>query len=210
MKLAVAGQRTFGRAVAEALARDGHEIAAVVAPLHQRGREDPLHHWAWQHGVPSVVDDGPVAELLPAVDVLVAAHSHRILSRRARGRARLAAIGYHPSLLPLHRGRDAVRWTVRDGDRVTGGTVYHLTDSVDGGPIAAQQHVLIPPGYDASRLWSELLFPLGVALLREVVEDLALGNYIARPQDERCATWEPSWERAPLHRPDLPELEAAR
>jgi hypothetical protein len=31
---------------------------------------------------------------------------------------------------------------------------------------------------------------------------------VADPQDERCATWEPSWERAPLHRPELPELGA--
>jgi hypothetical protein len=32
------------------------------------------------------------------------------------------------------------------GDAVTGGTVYWLNDAVDGGPIAAQEHVFIVPG----------------------------------------------------------------
>jgi len=65
-----------------------------------------------------------------AVVTLAAAVSDRMLDvlavfgRRTRARARVAAIGYHPSLLPLHRGRDALRWTIRDGDRVTGGSVY--------------------------------------------------------------------------------------
>ena len=33
--------------------------------------------------------------------------------------------------------------------------------------------------------------------------DLAAGRIVARRQDEACASWEPSWERPPLARPDL-------
>lgn len=92
------------------------------------------------------------------------------------------------------------------GDAVAGGSVYWLDDRVDGGPIAAQRHVLVRPGTSASELWRQQLFPLGLALIGEVLDQLGRGLYRAVPQDEKCATWEPSWEREPLHRPEVLEI----
>ena len=118
-------------------------------------------------------------------------------------KTKLGAVGYHPSLLPRHRGRDAVRWTVAMRDPVAGGSVYWLSDSVDGGDIAAQDWFLVPPKADASSLWRDHLFPIGLRLFRRVLSDLDSGTIVAIPQDEAVATWEPSWERQPLRRPDL-------
>jgi methionyl-tRNA formyltransferase len=84
--------------------------------------------------------------------------------------------------------------------------VYWLTDSIDGGPIASQSHVLVHPDWDASDLWRKALFPLGVELLRKTLRDLENGVIVEVPQDEAMATWEPSWDRPPLHRPDLPQI----
>ena len=139
-------------------------------------------------------------------DLIVAAHSHDSLGRRTRLRARLGTIGYHPSLLPLHRGRDAVRWTVKMGDRVTGGTVYWLSDALDAGDIAAQDYCFVRPGDTAAELWRRDLFPLGVRLFERVLGDLARGVVVRIPQDETLATWEPSWDRPPVVRPELPLL----
>ena len=72
------------------------------------------------------------------VDVIVAAHSHAFITADAVAKAGKAAIGYHPSLLPRHRGIAAVEWTIKCGDPIAGGSVYHLSDSLDGGMIAAQ------------------------------------------------------------------------
>jgi methionyl-tRNA formyltransferase len=41
------------------------------------------------------------------VDLIIAAHSHDFIGRPHAAQGKLGAIGYHPSLLPLHRGRDA-------------------------------------------------------------------------------------------------------
>lgn len=149
------------------------------------------------------------AETLPeGVDVIVAAHSHAFIGRKTRGKARLGAIGYHPSLLPRHRGRDAVRWTIHMGDPVTGGTVFWLSDAVDGGPIAAQQWCHVAAGDTVKSLWRERLFPIGIRLIVNVLRQLAAGRMVRVDQDERFATWEPSWERAPLFRPELPQIGA--
>ena len=92
------------------------------------------------------------------------------------------------------------------GDPVTGGTVYWLTDTIDAGPIAAQDYCFVRPGDTAELLWRRDLFPMGVRLFRQALKDLAAGRLYSVPQDEEVATWEPSWERPPLYRPDLPML----
>jgi methionyl-tRNA formyltransferase len=92
---------------------------------------------------------------------------------------------------------------------VTGGTVYHLTERTDAGPIAAQEHLFVPPGSTAQSLWREHLAPLGVRLLLRVVADLAAGRRIEVQQDEKMATWEPAMGAPPLFKPELIALPGA-
>lgn len=104
-------------------------------------------------------------------DLIVCAHSFRILPPWAVAYARLGAIGYHPSLLPAFKGRHAVEDALRAGVRVTGGSVYWLTDQIDGGPVVVargarlQRAVQVLPGEDAGTLWRRALAPLGRELL---------------------------------------------
>ncbi|MCX7008815.1 MAG: formyltransferase family protein, partial [Kiritimatiellaeota bacterium] len=184
-------------AVFKMCAEEGHEIVGVSAPLEsasEPGKPDRLRFAAEASAVP----------LLPAgLDVILAAHSHDFIGRKTRLKTRLGAIGYHPSLLPRHRGRDAVRWTIKMGDVIAGGSVYWLSDNVDAGAIAAQDWCWVHPGTTADQLWRDQLFGLGVELFREALRDLSAGNIVAVPQEEDLVTWEPSWSRAPLRRPDL-------
>jgi methionyl-tRNA formyltransferase len=203
LRILLAGQKRFGRDVLEMLIEEGHEVAAVCCPVSGE-KEDKLWIGAMNHGLPIIPAGTLVAEVCPEVDLIITAHSHDFIGKRTRNRARLGAIGYHPSLLPLHRGRDSVRWAIRMGEKVTGGSVYWLTDTVDGGPIAAQKHVFIRPGDTELDLWVRDLAPLGVRLLRHVVADIASGRLIKQKQETELATWEPSFTGSPpLHRPDL-------
>jgi methionyl-tRNA formyltransferase len=209
MRLFVAGQKAFGAAVFELCRARGHEVVGVCAPaLREEGTDGPLpdrlRQAAEAAGVPWLPSEQLSAETLPErVDLIVAAHAHDFIGRRTRLRARLGGIGYHPSLLPLHRGRDAIRWALKMGDRITGGSIYWLSDNTDGGDIAAQDWCFVRPDDDAESLWRRELFPIGLRLFDRALADLALGLVVAVPQDEALATWEPSWSRPPLRRPDL-------
>lgn len=198
MEIVLCGQRSFGRATLEVLLERGEDVRAVVAPPG-----DPLANEAAERGLPCQTDADPA--LCQGADLIIAAHSHAYIGRRTRLSTRLGAVGYHPSLLPRHRGRDAVRWTVHMGDGVTGGTWYWLDDGVDTGPVAAQTHILVRPGEDHHQLWRRL-FDVGLVQLGWVLDCLKQGTVVATPQDEMCATWEPSMERPPLHRPELIEI----
>jgi methionyl-tRNA formyltransferase len=203
----LSGQRQFGRDVlAMLLARSDVQLRGVSAPLlNSRGdNRDRLRDLAEEHRLPVLEAGTLTAERLPSgVDLIIAAHSHDFIGRRTRAKATLGAIGYHPSLLPRHRGRDAVRWTVKMGDPVTGGSVFWLNDTVDGGDIAKQDWCFVRPGDTAEELWRRDLAPMGIRLLSSVLFDLARKRLVRVPQDDALATWEPSWERAPLRRPDL-------
>ena len=136
-----------------------------------------------------------------------AAHSHDFIGRKTRALSRLGALGYHPSLLPLHRGRDAIRWAVHMRERVTGGTCYWMTDDVDAGPVAAHDWCFIRPEDDARSLWSRELAPMGLRLFERVLAVLAARRVVCIPQDSSLATWEPAFDGAPrLRRPDLLQI----
>jgi methionyl-tRNA formyltransferase len=131
-------------------------------------------------------------------DVIIAAQNTQYLAPELLDSTRLGGLSYHPSLLPLHRGGDAIRWTIRDRDRITGGTVYWLNDVVDGGPVAAQDWCFVQPDDSASTLWRRELFPMGLRLFDRVLGDLLCGRIVREKQDHQLATWEPRLNRSPL------------
>jgi methionyl-tRNA formyltransferase len=205
MKIILCGQKRFGRDTLQLCQRLGHEIAAVYCPTDP---DDKLRIYCENARLPAKPAGTLRASAVPpGTDLIVAAHSHDFISRPARLAARLGAIGYHPSLLPIHRGRDAVRWAVRLRERVTGGSIYWLNDTVDGGPIAARAPVFIRPSDDARSLWARELAPLGLHLFEKVFRDLAAGIIVREEQNHSLATWEPALDNAPsIHRPELPLL----
>jgi methionyl-tRNA formyltransferase len=193
MKLALVGSRYFGATVFKALQPlPGVQIVAVVAPA----ADDRLALAATQAGVPLHVQSNPKlvgGEAVPeGVDLIVAAHTHARVSNEALAHARLGGVGYHPSLLPRHRGIAAVEWTILEGDPIAGGSVYHLADGWDAGAVAAQDWCFVGPGEDARSLWERALAPMGVKLLLQVVQHAQQhGALPAFEQDPRYATKAP-------------------
>lgn len=205
LRVLLAGQKHFGSAIFNALKDvDGVEIAAISAPV-SGDKMDRLTAKAELYSIPLIASGTLNAATMPSnIDLIIAAHSHDFIGEKTRLRARFGGIGYHPSLLPLHRGRDAIRWSLRMRERVTGGTVYRLSNKMDGGDILAQKHVFISHDDTEKSLWENKLQPLGVELLLGVVISFLNDGYIAgQPQDESLATFEPSLSVAPVFRPDL-------
>ena len=198
MRIAIVGSRYFGAAAFEALQSDGTDIAQVVVPA----ADDRLAQAAQKAGVsvhvladPKIVPGDAIPE---GVDLIVAAHTHARVSDEALARARLRGVGYHPSLLPRHRGIAAVEWTILSGDPIAGGSVYHLAEGWDRGAVAMQDWCFVGKGETARELWERALAPMGLELLRRVVRHAAEhGELPAHAQDERYAT------KAPMIRPTV-------
>ncbi len=194
MRLVLVGQKWFGCEVLALARRLGYDVAAVCAPPGDR-----LATEARRSGFPLWLPGALRSAELPAdADLAVAAHAHVHVPTAFRRALRFGCIGYHPSLLPRHRGRDAVRWAIHVGDAVAGGTVYLLAERADAGPVLAQDWCFIRRGDTPRTLWRRDLGPMGLRLLATVLQDPA--GHIARalPQIESLATWEPAFDRSAL------------
>jgi methionyl-tRNA formyltransferase len=193
MKCALVGSRYFGAQVFEALRQEeGIEITSVVAPA----ADDRLALAAIKAGIqPHIMENPrfvPGEAIAEGTDLIVAAHTHARVTDEALARSRLGGVGYHPSLLPRHRGIAAVEWTILEGDPIAGGSVYHLAAGWDAGAIAAQDWCFVQKGETARELWERALAPMGLALLGKVVQSARINGVLpAFEQDQRFATKAP-------------------
>lgn len=193
MRITLVGSRHFGVTVFDMLRQHGVGVARVV--VHDG--EDRLAAAARKVNVEVTVQANPkivaAAEIAPSTDLIITAHSHARVSREALAASRLGGVGYHPSLLPRHRGIAAVEWTIREGDPIAGGTIYHLADRMDAGAIVVQDWCFVKNGETARELWERALAPLGLKLLAQAIDHAkAFGTLPSKPQDEEFATQAPA------------------
>jgi len=97
-------------------------------------------------------------------------------------------VGYHPAMLPRHRGRHPIIWALALGLTETGSTFFLMDEGADSGPILSQRRVLIGEGDDAGDLYRRL-----IAVACDQVEDvwrgLRAGTLEAAAQDHARATY---------------------
>ncbi len=192
LKITLIGSRYFGAAVLDKLVDLDVQVLQVVAPA----ADDRLLLRAQALKLPALVQSDakhvPAGEIADGTELIVTAHTHARVEDDALAKSSLGGIGYHPSLLPRHRGIAAVEWTVRCNDAIAGGSIYHLAERMDAGAIAAQDWCFVKPGESARELWERALAPMGIRLLTQVVAGVsATGVLPAQPQDEQFATLAP-------------------
>lgn len=92
------------------------------------------------------------------------------------------------------------------GDRIAGGTVFWLSDTVDGGPVQCRIGASCAPRIPHRASGGGNCSPWACAssaaswMRRQ-------GRLVMRDQDHSLATWEPSFDGAPrLYRPELPQI----
>lgn len=90
-------------------------------------------------------------------------------------------INLHFSLLPRWRGAAPVQHSLIAGDPVTGASVFQLAAELDAGDVFAERSLPVPAGATAGDLL-DTLAGVGAELLLEVVDDIAAGTALARPQ----------------------------
>lgn len=212
LKVFISGQKYFGMEVFRLCNElEGVEIVGVCTPAGDKY----LGRLAATFGIPITPAGSLNADTLPdGVDLGITAHSFDYIGMKTRYKTRLGWIGYHPSLLPRHRGRSSIEWALKMRDDITGGTVFWLNGGIDRGDIAYQDWFFIDPALyavkprDAAKvLWEKELQPMGLSLMREALVDIKAGNIKKRPQDERFSTFEPNTDAKDIYKPDLLMIE---
>ena len=101
---------------------------------------------------------------------------------------------FHPSLLPRHRGRDAIKWAYNLNETYTGATWFWANNEIDGGDIC-EQAVIAIGDKKPREFYETVVIPVAVQLLHYALLDLASGIIRRRPQNESAATYEPPFPK---------------
>lgn len=198
MKIALIGQSAFGKAVLDAILKDGKDtVAGVFCPPDKAGEPlDPVKEAAQAAGIPCLQfkrmrsPDAIAAFKALSPDLCVMAFVTDIVPMDMIGAPRLGTIQYHPSLLPKHRGPSSINWPIIQGDRETGLTIFWPDAGLDTGPVLLQKRVPIGPDDTLGTLYFNRLFPMGVEAMAEAIRMVRDGKAPRTAQDEARATYE--------------------
>lgn len=206
MRVLFWGTPDFGLPSLEAMRAAGHEIAGVVtnpdrpAGRGRRLRASPVKAWALEAGVPVLQPERPGGEAFLAEagrlrpDISVVAAYGRLLPRAALDLPPLGSLNVHASLLPALRGAAPINWAIIRGHRESGISIQRMVVALDAGPVLGRTRIPIPETMTAGELYEEAA-RAGGARLVAVLDDLAAGRAVERPQDDARATWAPKLDR---------------
>jgi methionyl-tRNA formyltransferase len=138
MRIAIVGQKDFGKAALDAFLERGDTVAGVFCAPEKPGEAaDALREAAEQAGVtvfalPSLrVEEARQALQSLNVDIAVLAFVLQFVPQDFATIPRHGTIQFHPSLLPRYRGPSSINWPIILGDTRTGLSIFRPVDGLD-------------------------------------------------------------------------------
>lgn len=125
-------------------------------------------------------------------DVALAPLLRRILPAHELEAPRLGTLVFHPSLLPRHRGPDALRQSIAAGDAFGGVSWFWASGGVDAGDVCEQELVALPRGETPREVYERRVIPAGLRSLERALTAITAGFARRVPQAPDVATYE-SW-----------------
>ena len=197
MRIAIVGQKDFGKAATEAFVKRGDTVAGVFCAPEKPGEApDPLRLAAEQLGIPIYalpslrVEEARRALQALNVDLAVLAYVLQFVPQDFATIPRHGTIQFHPSLLPRYRGPSSINWPIILGDQRTGLSIFRPVDGLDEGPVILQKETPIGPDETVGKVYFGRLFPMGVEALMEAADVVVGGRARSVAQDEASASYE--------------------
>lgn len=217
MKIAIIGQSAFASEVYKLLKQNGHQIVAVFTVPDQGSREDILATTATADNVPVFkfprwrVKGKIIPEVLEAyqstgAELNVLPFCTQFIPMEVITLPKFQSIIYHPSLLPRHRGASSVNWTLIEGDKKGGFTIFWADDGLDTGPLLLQREVEVDTNDTVDTLYMRFMFPEGIKAMGEAVELIANGKAPRITQPEEGASYDPMLNKKELSKIDFSKL----
>ena len=125
--------------------------------------------------------------LNPDIFVVVA---FQILPKSLIDLPKFGALNLHASLLPKYRGAGPIQWSLMNGDKISGITVFQIMPSVDTGDILLQEKMDIFP-YDNMLTLGTRLSTIGANLVVNALDGIEAGSLQPIIQNNNHATKAP-------------------
>jgi len=211
MRIVFMGTPDFAVGSLQALCESGkHEILAVVTqPDRPKGRgnkllQTPVKEYALAQGLtvyqPQKVKTLEFVELLHGLqpELIVVAAFGQFLSKEILELPKYGCINVHASLLPKYRGAAPIQYAIIKGEKESGVTIMQMDIGMDTGAMLDKVVVPIAENTTMGEL-HDALREQGAALLLQVIDKIAAGTAVAKPQDDAQATYATLLDRSMEH-----------
>lgn len=213
LKVALIGQSSFACEVYKLLVKNAHHIVGVFTVPDQNNREDPVAAVAAADGVPvfKIKQWRQKGIALPEVlekyrsvgaELNVLPYCTQFIPMEVITYPKFQSIVYHPSLLPRHRGASAINWTLMEGDKKAGFSIFWADDGLDTGPILLTRETDVDPDDTVDTLYNRFMFPEGIKAMAEAVNLIAENKAPRITQLEDGATYDAMLNKKELTRID--------
>lgn len=147
MRVVFIGGMTDGMVVYDYLNGNCHVDVGLVV-TYPDGTEIPRHVDFPDED--KIIKNGSANRVLKEIehfspDLIFVAGWSELLDKKILDCARNGVVGFHPSKLPLDRGRSVLAWQIEEGYTDTAVSMFYYTDIPDGGDIIAQEKIAIEP-----------------------------------------------------------------
>jgi len=180
------GNPLFSLPSLERILESDHKIKAIISnPPKPIGRKRILKHTAV--GDYSILNDIELIELDSFdnedifkklvslnVDIFVVV-AFRVLPEKYISIPPFGSINLHASILPKYRGAAPIQWSLMNGDKTTGVSIFQIEKKIDTGKIITQKEINIEKNDDFSYLSNKLSY-LGAEALVDSLNQIERGN----------------------------------
>ncbi|XP_026809578.1 cytosolic 10-formyltetrahydrofolate dehydrogenase [Rhopalosiphum maidis] len=213
LNVAIIGQSTFAAEVYKLLLKNGHRVVGVFTILDKGNRQDPLAAVASENNTPvfKIKSWRKGENALPEIvaqykqvdaELNVLPFCSQFIPMEVIEHPKHKSICYHPSILPKHRGVSAINWTLMNGDKEAGFSIFWADDGLDTGPILSQKSCPVLPDDTVDSLYNRFLYPEGIKSMAEAVDMVANGTAPVIPQSTEGSSFEPSVRKKALQKVD--------
>jgi methionyl-tRNA formyltransferase len=162
------GSADFGvLTLARLLAEGSFSIFVVTQPDRKKGRGQkltptPIKQLALKNNLPIFqpenINSKDAVDVLKQhnPDLILVVSYGKILSKKILDLPKFGCINLHPSLLPKYRGPAPINWTLFNGEKETGNTIFFMNEKMDAGDIIYQSRMPILPEDNYGSLYKKL------------------------------------------------------
>lgn len=118
---------------------------------------------------------------IEAQTLIISAYIPYIIPANILDKPNISAINFHPSLLPVHPGRNSEAWAIYEMDEYAGITWHIITEKVDKGEIIAQQKLKLDDRITSMKLLA-LQYEAAFKSFKGFIDSFLNGSCTTAPQ----------------------------
>jgi methionyl-tRNA formyltransferase len=168
-------------------------VAVVTQSPKPVGRKQvltysPIDKWAHEHKLPIFYKAADLLEANLDAEIGVLASYGEIMKNEVINLFPQGILVIHPSLLPQYRGASPVPAAIKNGDKVTGVTIFRMDEKMDHGPIVTEFKEEILDS-DTAGVLRNRLFEKSAEVLAETITPYIQGKIKLKKQDDNAAIY---------------------